>query len=89
MENNLKGQCLSCGYCGIRDDGWKRQMYCKQFKRGRTLAWTMHTAKVNSKGNLVPRTIDDLNLFLKNSMKGRVPPQWCIYRQRDSESKGV
>ena len=81
MNDVTKGQCLTCEHCGLRDDGYERQLVCKKTLRGRTITWTMHVASKNDRGELVPWTTAELDARLKDSMKNRIPPKWCVFRK--------
>lgn len=76
-----KGKCLNCKFCYIHDGDDERQLYCLQTKRGRLLTWTMHTGEVRN-GVFIPDSTEKLDKRLKDYMRNRIPPKWCIYRKQ-------
>ena len=90
-EDIVKGQCISCPYLQTRDDGYQRSLIYTKTKRGKTITWTMHTGKLTGGmsvgahtyigGSFIPDTIEELDVFLIDAIKNRIPPKWCIYRK--------
>ncbi len=97
QKDIVKGQCITCGYCKIKDDGYQRSLVCTQTKRGKTITWTTRTGKLTGGtliadntyvgGTFIHNSVEDLDLHLKKSIENRIPPRWCVYRNNEKHQQ--